>query len=253
MSNTTELIRLLDAADTLPGARALRSRSYDLLRVEPGAIAVDVGCGAGRAVAELIERKAVAIGVDMDPEMVAAARDRWPGADFRVGDAYDLPLKAGEVAAYRADKVFHDLADAERALREAARVLATGGRIVLVGQDWDTFVIDSDDPQLTRTIVRTRADLTANPRAARRYRNLLLDTGYQDVEVEVHTGVFTEGTMLPMLTGIAHAARTAGAISPEQHDAWVAEQSQRARQGRLFLALPLFMASATWTGNSVGG
>ncbi|WP_433762573.1 hypothetical protein [Nocardia sp. CA-135398] len=52
-----------------------------------------------------------------------------------------------------------------------------GGRIVLAGQDWDAFVIDSDTPDLTRTIVAARADTITNPRAARRYRNLLLDAG----------------------------------------------------------------------------
>jgi SAM-dependent methyltransferase len=41
----------LDAADRLPGARELRALSYDLLGGAESV--VDVGCGAGRAVAEL--------------------------------------------------------------------------------------------------------------------------------------------------------------------------------------------------------
>ncbi|MGV9326526.1 methyltransferase domain-containing protein [Streptosporangium sandarakinum] len=238
------LIRLLDAADTLPGATALRARSYELLGHPAGASVVDVGCGAGRAVAELAELGARAIGVDLSEHMVSAARRRWPDADFRVGDACDLPLQDGAVAGYRADKVFHDLTDAGRALEEAARVLVPGGRIVLIGQDWDAFLIDSDDPSLTRTIVHARADRTADPRAARRYRNLLLDAGFEDVAVEIHTGVFTDATMLPMLTGIAEAARAGGAITAEQEAAWAAEQTERARAGRMFLALPIFVASA---------
>ncbi|MFF1345685.1 methyltransferase domain-containing protein [Streptomyces sp. NPDC058322] len=36
---------------------------------------------------------------------------------------------------YRADKVIHELAEPERALAEARRVLRPGGRIVLLGQD----------------------------------------------------------------------------------------------------------------------
>ncbi|MFG1708682.1 methyltransferase domain-containing protein [Nonomuraea sp. M3C6] len=46
---------------------------------------------------------------------------------FRVGDAYDLPLEDGTVAGYRADKVFHDLPDTEKARAEARRVLVPGG------------------------------------------------------------------------------------------------------------------------------
>ncbi|MEV5755050.1 methyltransferase domain-containing protein [Actinoallomurus sp. NPDC052308] len=66
------LIRALDTADALPGAADLRTRSYELLDLDPGASVVDVGCGAGRAVAELRERGADAIGVDVSERMLAA-------------------------------------------------------------------------------------------------------------------------------------------------------------------------------------
>ena len=83
------------------------------------------------------------------------------------------------------------------------------------------------------------------PRVARRYRNLLLDTGFSDVAVEAHTGIFTDATMLPMLSGFAHTAHQVGAITSSQAESWTAEQSLRATNGRLFLAVPLFLASAT--------
>ncbi|MFC5822457.1 methyltransferase domain-containing protein [Nonomuraea insulae] len=245
MSNHTELIKLLDIADAVPAAAMLRARSYELLRLRPGDSAVDVGCGAGRAVAELYDRKVAAVGVDVSEEMITVAQQRRPDADFRIGDAYELPLGDGEMAGYRADKVFHELDDATQALVEANRVLAPGGRIVLIGQDWDSFIIDSQQPDLTRTIVHARADLIVNPRAARSYRNVLLDAGFREVEVEVHVGIFTDKTMLGMLTGIAEAVHAAGIITREQYDTWTAEQLRRAEQNRLFLALPLFLASAT--------
>lgn len=244
MSSNESLVTLLDAVDTLPGAADLRTRSYDLLRLGPGATVVDVGCGAGRAVMELAQRDARAVGVDPSEEMITVARRRWPDLDFRLGDAYALPLADGEAMGYRADKVFHEVTDSLRALDEARRVLAPGGAIVLIGQDWDTFVIDSDDPALTRTIVHARADSIPNPRAARRYRALLLDAGFAEPTVEVHTGVFTDTTMLPLLVRLADVAHTMGEISRERADAWIAEQTERARSGRLFLAIPLFVAAA---------
>ncbi|MFD3589346.1 methyltransferase domain-containing protein [Streptomyces sp. NPDC058683] len=242
---TDDLIARLDAADCLPGAEELRARSYDLLGALPGTSVVDVGCGTGRAVADLVERGVRAVGVDPSEDMIAVARGRWPEADFRIAGAYELPLADASVDGYRADKVFHELAEPERALAQARRVLTPGGRIVLVGQDWDTVVIDSDDPALTRTIVHARADLTVGPRAARRYRNLLLDTGFRDVTVEVRTGVFTEPALLPLIIGLAEGARFGGAVTREQTDSWIAEQRARAETDRLFLALPMFMAAAT--------
>ncbi|MFC9757307.1 hypothetical protein [Streptomyces sp. NPDC056921] len=116
---------------------------------------------------------------------------------------------------------------------------------MLLGQDWDTIVIDSADPALTRTVVHARADLTAGPRAARQYRSLLLNAGFDEVTVEVHTGVFTGPAMLPLLAGLAEGARSTSAITHEQTDSWIAEQRARADADRLFLALPMFMTAAT--------
>jgi ubiquinone/menaquinone biosynthesis C-methylase UbiE len=244
-TDTDTLIRVLDAADALPGAAELRARTYDLLRLEPGSTVVDVGCGSGRAVAELTGRGAHAIGVDLDPAMLAAAHTRFPDIDVRVADAADLPLPDGQARGYRADKVYHVLPDPHAALAEARRVLAPAGRIVLLGQDWDIQVIDSDQPDLTRRIVHARADTLPHPRIARAYRSLLLDAGFRDVEVEVHTAVFTDAAMLPILAGHATAAREAGAISDEQAEGWLDEQARRARDGRLLFAIPMFLASAT--------
>ena len=110
-TDTDTLIRLLDAAETMPAAERLRARSYQLLRLPPDATVVDVGCGTARAVAELAELAAHAIGVDLDPAMLAAARRRFPDIDVRAADATELPLGDGQTHGYRADKVYHVLPD----------------------------------------------------------------------------------------------------------------------------------------------
>src|ERR1700761_3876954 len=205
--DTDALIRQLDAAEAIPAAARLRARSYQLLRLPTDATVVDVGCGTARAVAELADHAAHAIGVDLDPAMLAAARRRFPGIDVRAADAAELPLGDGQAHGYRADKVYHVLPDPLAALAEARRVLVPGGRIALVGQDWAPLVIDSAHPELTRRIVHARAGTLPHPRIARAYRNLLLDAGFSDVSVEVHTLVFTEEAMLPVPVAHARAAR----------------------------------------------
>jgi SAM-dependent methyltransferase len=242
---TDALITLLDIGDGSPGASELRAHSYALLGIAPEAAVVDVGCGPGRAVAEMAERGARAVGIDPDERMITVAGQRWPAADFRVASAYELPFTDGALNGYRAEKVYHVLADPARAVGEAWRVLAPGGRIVLIGQDWDTLLIDADDAALTRTIVHARADLVRTPRVVRRCRNLLLDAGFADVTVEVRTTVFTDAAMVPVLADLAGKAHSAGAISDAQAEAWLAEQRERGRRGRLFFALPLFVTAAT--------
>ncbi|OSZ58915.1 SAM-dependent methyltransferase [Streptomyces pharetrae CZA14] len=238
---TDALLARLDLADRLPGARGLRDLSYDLLGAARSV--VDVGCGGGRAVAELAGRGMTAVGVDVDERMLAAARARWPYADLRAGDARALPLADRSVDGYRADKVFHELAEPERALAEARRVLVPGGRAVLTGQDWDTFVIDSDDPGLTRTLVHARAGQVTAPRAARRHRALLLDAGFRKVTVEVRTQILTGPDALPLLTALARAAARSGAVDDGRAAGWIAEQRARADRDRLFAAVPVFFAA----------
>jgi ubiquinone/menaquinone biosynthesis C-methylase UbiE len=232
MTAMSTLLTLLDAFDDLPQARHVRERTYQAL----GDTVVDVGCGGGRAVGELAARGVRAIGIDLDPTMIEMAIDRWPTSEFHVADATALPLDDGSVTGYRADKVLHALAEPERAVIEARRVLAKNGRAALVGQDWDTFVIDSDDPELTRTLVHARADRMPNPRVARRYRNLLLDNGFTNVTVEVHTIVWTDAACLPMLANIGGEGT------------WLDDQADRARNDRLFVAVPIFLAFGTRTG-----
>jgi hypothetical protein len=125
------------------------------------------------------------------------------------------------------------------------RVLAPGGRIVLYGKDWDTFVTDSGDPELTRTVVCKRAEQVPSPRAARQYCNLLLDAGFRVVTVEVHTGVFTDASFLPVFTpprrGLLRARRDQSYAGGR-----VDRRSAGTRQAdRLFAAVPIFIAAAT--------
>lgn len=225
------LLQVLDAGDADPQAAAIRLRSYELLGDYAGHRVVDVGCGGGRAVAELTERGARALGVDPDPEMLAAAGRRWPESRFHLGDAYDLPLEPGSVSGYRADKVLHLLDDPARALTEARRVLAPAGRAVLLGPDWDTIVVDSDDPHTTRRLIHAKADSFPSPRAGRRHRTLLLDAGFTDIVTEVHTMVLTDDLALALLHRIT------------DDEAWLAEQVERHRTGRIFVALPMFLAA----------
>ncbi|MBL1087306.1 methyltransferase domain-containing protein [Streptomyces actinomycinicus] len=243
--DTEALLAALDAADQVPSTTQLRTRSYELLSLAPGSTVVDVGCGAGRAVAELAERGVQAMGVHPSSEMLAAARERWPEAEFLEAGAEDLPFADGSLRGYRADKVFHELQEPGRAVAEARRVLCPGGRIVLIGQDWDSIMIDSDDAALTRTIVHARADLLGTPRAGRQYRSLLLSGGFADVTVEVHTSVFTDPAMLWLLTRLVEPAWASGAVGRDQADEWLDEQRRRAEVGRFLTAIPFFVAAAS--------
>jgi SAM-dependent methyltransferase len=93
---------------------------------------LDVGCGTGRLANAAAERFGVrAWGVDRSEAMVEQARaGAGRGVAFRVASADALPFRDGWFDAATMRLVVHVLGDTRaNAFREAARVLAPGGRI----------------------------------------------------------------------------------------------------------------------------
>jgi SAM-dependent methyltransferase len=105
-----------------------------LASVESGKPVVDLGCGYGRHLRELVQRGHRAIGVDKSALLLGEARIEAPGATVVRGDLAALPLHAGSMAAafcFYSSMFLGSDEDAVLALCEAARVLRPGGSLVL--------------------------------------------------------------------------------------------------------------------------
>lgn len=92
---------------------------------------LDIGCGDGVLTAALSTGGALTIGIDRDPEMVAAAVVGAPHAAFAVADALRLPFADDVFDLVVANTVFCLLPERRAAIVEALRVLRPGGRLVL--------------------------------------------------------------------------------------------------------------------------
>lgn len=118
-------------------SRLLSAQMADLAGVSAGQRVIDVGCGPGALMAELVARlgaEAVA-GVDPSKSFVEAARARHPGAVVRLAAAEDLPFEDAAFDAAIAQLVVHFIADPVAGLREMARVTRPGG--VVAACVWD--------------------------------------------------------------------------------------------------------------------
>lgn len=96
---------------------------------DPQQTILDLGCGTGTLTCELAARAGTVIGLDASPDMVAAARARFPGLDFITGDALALPFENRFDVVF-SNAVFHWLPDHDRLLKNIRRVLKPGGRLV---------------------------------------------------------------------------------------------------------------------------
>lgn len=104
-----------------------RDRFLELLP-PPGRLTVDVGCGEGRLARDLKELGHTVVAVDRSPTMVRHAREADPELDVREADAAALPVEDGAADLVVSFMSLMNTDDLGGAVREAARVLAPGGR-----------------------------------------------------------------------------------------------------------------------------
>jgi ubiquinone/menaquinone biosynthesis C-methylase UbiE len=102
----------------------------------PGAM-LDLGTGTGRMLERIAPKFGRAVGVDASHAMLAVARANLEKAglarvELRQGDIHALPFTRGSFDLVIIHQVLHFLDDPGRALREAAAMLAPGGRLIVV-------------------------------------------------------------------------------------------------------------------------
>ena len=136
------------------------ARYLALLDLQPGEVALEAGCGGGRALAIARGRlpRTRWVGLDRVARFLEQAREACPGVPLARGDLCQLPFAASSLDAVFSRDTLECLPDPVRHLDECARVLRPGGRLLLAHWDWDTQVFNCADLALTRTVVRAYAD-----------------------------------------------------------------------------------------------
>ena len=109
-----------------------RWRRYGL---RPGAC-VEIGCGAGRMTKPLATTFDEVVALDVSEDMLAVARANAsaPGVSYRLTDGVTLALEDASMTAAFSTHVFQhfdDLSTARRYFREIARVLTSGGTMMI--------------------------------------------------------------------------------------------------------------------------
>jgi len=103
--------------------------------LDEGWVVGDLGCGTGQVAAALAPCVRKVIAVDRSRAMLRAARQRLAAlhnVDLRQGELDALPIEGPSLDAAAICLVLHHVADPPAVLREAARVLLPGGRILVV-------------------------------------------------------------------------------------------------------------------------
>src|SRR3954451_23596047 len=112
-----------------------RERAVELAELRPGDRALDVATGTGDlaiALARRVGPTGEVVGSDFSDAMLARARQKAPRLRWEWGNALELPYADGEFAAATVGFGARNFSDLERGLREMARVVRPGGRVVVL-------------------------------------------------------------------------------------------------------------------------
>jgi ubiquinone/menaquinone biosynthesis C-methylase UbiE len=212
------LVSWLEHADALPAVQEIKRQMLALGPVEAGDRVLDVGCGIGLEVRRLAGHAGPigrVVGIDKNAAMIAEA-------------AFDL---------CRTERVLRYIKRPEHAVREMARVVRPGGRVVAFDFDSDATVIDAPDAALVRRIREVLDAAVPNCWIGRQLPRLFRQAGLVDI------AVVPQAVMIPSLDsyrrlvqGSLDAAARSGDLTVRDLARWWADLARAEREGGLLVA-----------------
>ncbi|HHY36374.1 MAG TPA: class I SAM-dependent methyltransferase [Firmicutes bacterium] len=117
---------------------SIREMACDVAQVKAGQTAVDMGAGTGFITEELLKRGLHVIAIDQSKEMLAVLTRKY-GSSSNItciqADAYMIPLDNESVDFVMANMFLHHVEDPGRAIKEMARILKPGGKLIITDLD----------------------------------------------------------------------------------------------------------------------
>jgi ubiquinone/menaquinone biosynthesis C-methylase UbiE len=238
---------VLDQMAARPAVRTLKSWALDQLAPTAGETAVDVGSGTGEDVVALHELGARAIGVEPSPGLRAEAVRRAAGAavEYVDGHAETLPFEDESIDVLRSERVLQHVDDPAAVVKEMARVLRPGGRIVLIDTDWGTAIIHPADPDVLQRMVGYFLRESANPYSGRQLRGLLAEAGLEITGETAATWLEPQEGARQGFVGMMHlTSLQAGVITAEEAEAFAQTLGEAADRGAFHMSLTMYAVSA---------
>jgi SAM-dependent methyltransferase len=232
-----------------------RALVHAALGAQHGERVLDLGCGPGFYIAELLDTvgpEGSVVGVDRSLDMLAAAAQRVagrPNVEFHDGTAASLPLADADCDRALSVQVLEYVEDVPAALAQLYRVLRPRGRLVLWDVDWGTVSWHAVDRDLMRRALGAFDKHLVHPSLPHTLSAQLRAAGFENVQMDAHAFATNElspetygGSLVSMLGSyvVQHDL-----ISREDASRWRDEQRRLATEGQFFFSVTQFCFAAT--------
>lgn len=252
-ATSKRLERLYRTRDALRRRRLVR----EAIAAEPGDRVLDIGCGGGFYVAELLDTvgpEGTIVGVDASAAMLDLAARRCAGHDnvaFREGDALALPVENERFDVAFSVQVLEYVADATAALVEMRRALRPGGRVVIWDVDWATVSWHSSDPARMDRVLEAWDEHLVHRSLPRTLAARMRTAGFDEVTSQGHVFATTDfdpesygASLIPLIQDFAAGT---DAITADDSAAWAAEQEHLGQHGEYYFSCTQFCFQGTKT------
>jgi arsenite methyltransferase len=255
--------RLVERLEQLYATRDVLRRR-ELVRAALGAQAgeriLDVGCGPGFYVTELLEvvgRDGSIVAVDASADMLAVAAKRAGdrhNVEFHAADVTSLPVPDASFDRAIAVQVLEYVRDISAALAEIHRALRPGGRVLVWDVDWATVSWQASDAELMQRVLAAWDRHLTHPSLPRTLAPQLRDAGFEDIQMEAHPFATTQlipdaygGSLVPLLEQYVSEQ---GGMSQDDAKVWADQQRELGERGEFFFTVTQFCFTATRRGAS---
>lgn len=123
-------------------SESVRDIAYSKGNLTTGMIAADIGAGTGFITEGLLRRGIQVIAVDESSEMLNQLKNTFnsdEGLSCLIGESLSLPIPDGTVGSAFANMYLHHVEQPGMAIKEMARIVQPGGKVVLTDLNTHTY------------------------------------------------------------------------------------------------------------------
>ena len=210
-----------------------------------GGAVVEIGCGNGVSSGEILRhlKPECFIGIDPAEGLLRHAKKTFADNDavsFAVADAYETDLENACCDVVVAHTIYSHLAEPERALSEAFRILRPGGTLAIFDGDYaaNTVALRADDP-LQEAMQFAEKYLIHAPYIMRSLPALAKNAGFVQPDMGAHGFVQSKPAdyILSLMSRGLQAACNVKDLSQERADTLLREAHKRIEEDRFYGAI----------------